>query len=257
MTGNIYKKKNSSFFTLVELLVVIAIISILAGMLLPALENALDASKSIACVNNQKQIGLGILSYTEDYNGLMPPGFEGQNEHGPLPADGTTTQHWFWPFFVEEHCGLAKRTSMERNGWAEDARDSWLTNTLFDCPKNEPIYYGKGSGYNRYGTDGEYNGYYLLFVEVSASGGWANLPKLSSVAKNPSGTILIYDGPNEASECDGVRYPRSTLNCIKPVSLGGKGDGGDVHNGEMNICFADGHVGKEASYNVTNAQLGH
>jgi prepilin-type N-terminal cleavage/methylation domain-containing protein len=62
----------SKGFTLIELLVVIAIIAILAAILLPVFATARERARRSSCENNEKQLGVAFLAYTQDFDEQMP-----------------------------------------------------------------------------------------------------------------------------------------------------------------------------------------
>ncbi len=77
-------------FTLIELLVVIAIIAILAAILFPVFAQAREKARSASCLSNQKQIGLGIMMYVQDYDETYPMAYYYVN--GATSANGYV--HW-------------------------------------------------------------------------------------------------------------------------------------------------------------------
>lgn len=124
-------KTTKSGFTLIELLVVIAIIAILAAILFPVFGRARENARRTSCSSNLKQIGLGILQYTQDYDERFCP---------QDLTNGTTFAYVLQPYLKSRQifvCPSAAGSEVNPNTFTyNDAKDhSWSStapdNTVF------------------------------------------------------------------------------------------------------------------------------
>jgi len=93
-------------FTLIELLVVIAIIAILAAILFPVFAKARSKARQTQCINNMKQVSLGITQYVQDYDETMPHGGEGNGDGAALgtsPDGHPVFNNWDWRWMIHPY----------------------------------------------------------------------------------------------------------------------------------------------------------
>jgi prepilin-type N-terminal cleavage/methylation domain-containing protein/prepilin-type processing-associated H-X9-DG protein len=107
-------------FTLIELLVVIAVIAILAGLTLPVIGLGLRKAKSVQCVSNLRQLGIGIRLYANDHAGRLPVAAPfrnaSSNAYETLPLIQTVLADVSGPKSKLFKCPEDRRGLFERDG---------------------------------------------------------------------------------------------------------------------------------------------
>src|SRR5690349_6395815 len=147
------RERRKTGFTLIELLVVIAIIAILAAILFPVFARARENARRASCQSNLKQIGLGIMQYTQDYDEKMVHMFQYEN-------GGSSPLYWwedrlqpyvksYQPFECPSHTITATNGSYSYNralsgftyptGFPNPLRWSYATNAVPDPPSGVQI----------------------------------------------------------------------------------------------------------------------
>jgi prepilin-type N-terminal cleavage/methylation domain-containing protein/prepilin-type processing-associated H-X9-DG protein len=132
-------RRKRSGFTLIELLVVIAIISVLIGLLLPAVQKVREASFRAQCSNNLKQIGLALHNF-HDSNNKFPPGYVDGNTNPASTPDNDVGPGWGWAAFLLPYLEQGN-VSNQINfnvavGTGVNTQISQQPLTIFQCPSD-------------------------------------------------------------------------------------------------------------------------
>ena len=113
-------------FTLIELLVVIAIIAILAAILFPVFAQARAKARQAACLSDAKQIGTGVMIYSQDYDDTMPG-----NQYGGLNGNNGFAGQ-------SQPLGFMGGNTIVGRNWARDIQPYIKNLQVYICPESQP-----------------------------------------------------------------------------------------------------------------------
>jgi prepilin-type N-terminal cleavage/methylation domain-containing protein/prepilin-type processing-associated H-X9-DG protein len=212
-------------FSLVELLITIAIIAVLIALLLPAMRNAREQSKSIQCLDNLRELGLAAQGYIEQWNGSFPI--------SQCPMNGSAFPNE-WDFTEE----LVNGKTIEVPGilW-QGATNLYV----MQCPDIDIPVGVVNSPYTGYNYNTSYIGGGA--GEYTPLGKPHFAPAKFGSLRNPSATALFGDSGSYSNKYMRSPVLMSGTNIGDDVSGGTRlaGDQGYRHLGRTNVCYCDGH----------------
>ena len=235
---------NRRGFTLIELLVVIAIIAILAAILFPVFAQAREKARSTSCLSNVKQLGLGMMMYSQDYDELYPLSVA---TYGASYFLGGYSVPAGWDNPVDAAFEAASNAT-----WANSVQPYLKNYNILACPSAEKRDIGwsvgqrKEPSYVSYAYNGILHGFSQAGVIAPA-----NVIMFSEMQGKYAykGVALSNPRLNCAAATDGCIYtPISNGACS--TAPGGRSSSGTyvspavrlIHTGGQNFGFADGHA---------------